>query len=760
MKRFSWLISKYIIQAILPYFIFSWLLLSVILFVQQASRYSDIFFSSAIPSNVVWQLTFALVPNVIAFTCPMAILVGVIIGLSKLQGDSELIAIRTIGVGNLQITFPILILGLLFSGLTFTTNLYGIPLAAQVVRKVALQAALYKLESPIEPGVFNTEIYGYTIYVKDGDLENGTWKNIFIFNDDKQNNSSRLITSKSGRIDTNGNVSELVLENAIINYFSTENKPPKITSENLGKIRFRIKTKREEVIENISKTERSPEELGLSELTQLSKIKNGRDKTEIEIVWQRRLLLSVTPLIFSLLGTALILRFNRTGKSFGVFLALLSLIAYYLITLLGEQLARTGIIGVVTAGLFPLISSSLVIIWFYLSNRYLLKRSVGFNRFKAFNIQEKYKKVLRKNSSLNLTVGILDFDIIINLLKYFFIILAFLTSVFLIFTAFERWRFAGEIENGFVILIKYLTFLLPFIYIQLSPSSLMIAILTVFVIKSRQNEIVSWTSAGQSVYRLLLPCLILMLTMGVINWGVQETILPETNQKHDALRDQLRSRGATVNKVGKYWVANDKRIYSFEINSEQFKKNQPIKNLTIYEFSDSETKLQTIYKAPQAVWETNKIKVFGIADKTVLTDGKSETTQTSNLILYEDSNPFNNFFDNPNHLSARQVREQIRNSQSDLEKRILQVSLEKKYTTLFLPLIVILLAAPFAISINAKGKVFQVGYAVGVWLLFLAVTNIFEQFGNNGYLSPALSIWSPLIVFSFIGAFLLTKVRT
>jgi lipopolysaccharide export LptBFGC system permease protein LptF len=34
----------------------------------------------------------------------------------------------------------------------------------------------------------------------------------------------------------------------------------------------------------------------------------------------------------------------------------------------------------------------------------------------------------------------------------------------------------------------------------------MIAILATYVIKSRRNEIVTWTAAGQSIYRLLFPC--------------------------------------------------------------------------------------------------------------------------------------------------------------------------------------------------------------------------------------------------------------
>src|SRR6476620_9111846 len=147
--RLSWTISRYLIGAVVPSFIFAWLLLSVVLFAQQASRFSDIFFSANIPTGLIWQLTLALVPSVISFTCPMAVLVGVIIGLAKMQGDSELVAIRAAGVGNSQIALPVVLLGVLLSGLAFAINLYGVPLAASIVRRVAVQTAIYKLESPI-----------------------------------------------------------------------------------------------------------------------------------------------------------------------------------------------------------------------------------------------------------------------------------------------------------------------------------------------------------------------------------------------------------------------------------------------------------------------------------------------------------------------------------------------------------------------------------------------------------------------------------
>lgn len=763
MKRVSWLISKYLIQAILPYFIFSWLLLSVILFVQQAGRYSDIFFSISIPGSLVWQLTLALVPNVIAFTCPMAVLVGVVIGLSRMQGDSEIIAIRSTGVGNFHIAVPVIFLGVVLSAFTFLINLYGVPIAAQIVRRVALQTALYKLESPIEPGVFNTEVNGFTIYVKDGDFENGTWKNIFIYNEDKDTKQTRLITSKSGRIDTRDDYSELVLENALINTFSdaTEKSKEKFVSENVGQTRFAIKTKRGELIDKLSKTEQTPDELGLQELSDYAAAKVGKERTEALLLWQRRILLSITPLIFALLGTALVLRFNRGGRGFGILLALLSLVFYYLIALLSEQLARTGEISVVGAGIIPILVSSAAIFWFFISGRLRLRSFFG-RIGKRINL--KLPKLsggsAKSKFYIGLTTRILDFDIILNLLKYFFLTLFFLTSIYMIFTAFELWKFAGEIDNGLSLLLKYLVYLLPFIYIQLAPSALMIATLATFVIKSRQNEIVSWTAAGQSVYRLLMPCFVLMILIGAVNFGIQETVAPRTNKIQDELRALIRSRGIKANKEGKLWVANDRRIYSFEIKESESIQNQPIKNLAIYEFSVDETGIESVYRIPEAVWEKDKIRFIGDAEKRTWNNGKVEKTKLSNGELSENSNPFNGVNVKPSHLTIGEAKELRNKSESESERRSFAVAFEKKYTTLFLPFVITLFTAPFALSLSRKGRVVTVGYAVGVWLLFMGVTGTFEQFGLNGYIAPTFAVWSPLFLFSIVGAFLLSKVRT
>ena len=401
-----------------------------------------------------------------------------------MQGDSELTAIRAAGVGNWQITLPIIGIGILLSFFAFCINLYGVPFAARIVRAVAMQTAIYKLESPIEPGVFNTEVAGFTIYVRDGDISSGSWKDIFIYNEDEKAGVVRLITSGKGRIDYSNELSELVLEDAVVSTINIGEQQDKFVSERVGQIRYAVKTRRGELVEKLSSAEFSPEELGLAQLSEYVGSKQGPERTEAEILWQRRITLSLTPLIFCLLGTSMVLRYKGRGRGFGIFLALVSLIVYYLLAFLGEQLARTGKISVFEGSLLPLVASFCAIVWFNFSGRLAFAgRIAGYFSDLKPKVRMRLGIARRRNLFVDLTAGLRDFDIVVNILKYYFLTLGFLGSVFVIFTAFELWKFAGAMDGGVSLLLKYLFYLLPFVYLQLSPSAAMIATLATYVIK-------------------------------------------------------------------------------------------------------------------------------------------------------------------------------------------------------------------------------------------------------------------------------------
>lgn len=763
MKYLSGLIPRYILRTVLPYVMFSWLLLIVILFFQQAGRYSDIFFANNIPVSLVWELIFAIAPNVIAFTCPMAILVGTIIGFSKMQTDNELIALRAAGIANLKIVVPVLAFGFLMTVFAFFINIKAVPLAAGIVRKVALQSALYKFESPIEPGVVNTEINGYTIYVKDGDVENGVWKNIFIYSEDAAHDQVRLITSASGRIDIQDDNSELVLENSLVSTFpKTSNfldvpEHGKYISENIGEVRLPIKTKRNELAAKLNQTEKLPDELGLFELAKYARQLTGKEQIESLILLDRKIILSLTPLLFALLGAALILRFNRSGRGFGISLGLLSLIVYYLTVLLFEQIARSGRLNPAAAGLMPLLGGLLVGIYLIYS-----RQNSSNARFKLPEFFTIFKSKISRNFNIFtkfVHYRFLDSDIVINFVKNFLLTFGFLCSIFLIFTAFELWKFAGTIDHGAIILLRYLIYLLPYVYLQLAPSSLMIAVLATYIIKSRQNEIVSWTAAGQSIYRLLLPCFVLALVIGFVNWEIQEKVLPRSNKIQDALRTQLRNQGSIGNKSGKIWTTDNYRIYSLDSYDLEQERPEVLKNLTVYEFSPENSRLKTIYQADEAHWQNGKIRLGDDAEKYNFDNGRVDSEPIGGFSS-ELWNPFAIRGGNPSHLDTVTIKTEIAQMEDGREKRSFETALQKRYTVLLLPLIIVMFTAPFALSLSRKGKVLTVGLAVGIWLLFVGLTSLFEQFGSSGAMPATAAVWLLPGLFGVFGLYLIFRSKT
>lgn len=769
--RFGRTISFYLVRAVVPYFFLAWIILTVILFVQQAGRYSEIFFDPNLPSSFIWQLAFALIPNVIAFTSPMAVLAGVIIGMSRMHGDNELTAIRTFGVGSGAAVLPILVLGIVLSFFSIAVNIFGVPLASKAVRMVALRTAIYKLESPIEPGVFNTEIAGATVYVRGVDIETKQWRNVFVYTENAEDGSSRLITSRSGRIDSTGNSSELVLSDAVVSTLKAGGEAGNLVSENIGELRFAVKTRRDEMVTRLSQISPAIEELGIIELNRFSGQAEGKDKVEAQILIVRRLMLAIAPILFSVLGATLVLRLRRSRRGSGAGIALISLLVYFLLTFAGEQLARSGTVPVIIGGLLPVFASIIAIIYFWFSN----------SRFQGFGVVESIQKAYagvskrggllrRSDIIIDLTTGIRDFEIATALLRYYFAAIVLLASVFLIFTAFELWRFAGSMPNGPGLLGQYIFFLVPYTYLQLSPTAVMIAILATFAIKARQNEIVTWIAAGQSIYRLLVPCLLLMLILGGVNVLLQETIAPSTNQNQDRIRRQLRTRGVDRSVGGRFWVANDTSIAFFTPATTASDNEQSVtancrnrctlRSAGVYRFEADKAELQSLYHVSDAIWENGELAVNGKGFRFEFDGQKYVRTDISGTKIQLARSTFSGSTQFPSHLTAFELRENINDADSEIERRKLQIALQKRYAAFLLPLVIALFTEPFALGMDRSRRVISIAYGVGMWLIFVAVGSAFEQLGVAGTLPPRLAVWAPIMAFSMIGIYLLSKVRT
>src|SRR5438552_7107020 len=159
------IVARYIVGSVFPYVSLTLLLLTAVLFAQQGTRFAELALLTQLSFSLLSQVGAALLPSVLVFALPMAVLAGIVIGFARMGTDSEVVAMRAAGIGTWSMLWPVLLLGLVLSGATIWLQFKEAPEAARDLRRAAVQGALSRLDSPVDPRTFTTDLPGYVIYV-------------------------------------------------------------------------------------------------------------------------------------------------------------------------------------------------------------------------------------------------------------------------------------------------------------------------------------------------------------------------------------------------------------------------------------------------------------------------------------------------------------------------------------------------------------------------------------------------------------------
>jgi LPS export ABC transporter permease LptG len=769
-KKF--IIPRYIISAMAPYIILSLLMLTAILLAQQAARLAELLVYADLPFSLLGSIGAALLPGVLTFSIPLATLAGIIIGYSRMGTDSEIVAMRAAGVGSWTMIWPALLIGLMFTGATTYLHLKEAPEAARDLERIALQGALAKLDSPVEPRTFST-LPRYVIYVRDGDKERGTWGRVFIFAQ-QSDRMTQVFTARSGRIDSSGDQSELVLTDVLATKFpNAENSAGPTTGtgdeksyvvERSDQLRFSINTGRADILQRLNQRDTNADAMDWSDLRERVASGSQAERKEAVRVLNRRAALSVAPLFFSLMAGALGLRIRRGGRSVGVLLTLIVVIIYYLISLLGESLSRVGTVS-------PYVGPWLATVFIFgLSLLFLLTQRIPFISSGSF-LPRKSKGVAKPESTARQTThrgfsafgfpNLMDATLFRSLAVSFLVCFVALAAIFNIFTLFELWRFIAVTHAGAGLVARYLLFLLPLITVELFPATMLISVLVTYALLARRQEAIAWWASGQSVYRLMLPGFFFALAMAFGSWLVQEHVMPGTNLKQDALRARIRGGEArATTRTGRQWLASTEtgRFYSYE-----FAEDGRLIEPTIYELDPEAVHLSQVVSGKSGDWiDPTHLKITG-AETLALKGMEVERRTDAETVFAGVESPavFKPTIDKPSQLSAHDLKSYLNAAkQRGMDVSALAVALQRKYAGPFGIIIMALIGMPLAVSFGRKGTVIALCAAVVVGIAYWAVGGGFQQLGNHGMLRPSVAGWSPLLIFAAAGTYFLSRVRT
>ena len=109
----------------------------------------------------IWTIAVAILPNVLTFTIPMAVLVGILTGFGRMSSDSEAIAFRACGISATRLLTPVLGLGILAFAANLLLTGWVAPKTAARLREQRYEIIAKQVSLEVKPRIFNESLTNF-----------------------------------------------------------------------------------------------------------------------------------------------------------------------------------------------------------------------------------------------------------------------------------------------------------------------------------------------------------------------------------------------------------------------------------------------------------------------------------------------------------------------------------------------------------------------------------------------------------------------
>src|SRR5438445_6885383 len=93
------ILTRYILREVIAHSLIAAAIFTFVRFTRDLGRILELVVRASAPLPSVAQIFFYTIPMALTYTLPMSVLVGILIGLSRLAADSEITAMRATGMG-------------------------------------------------------------------------------------------------------------------------------------------------------------------------------------------------------------------------------------------------------------------------------------------------------------------------------------------------------------------------------------------------------------------------------------------------------------------------------------------------------------------------------------------------------------------------------------------------------------------------------------------------------------------------------------
>src|SRR6202522_3895567 len=335
------LLDKYIGREVASHCLLGLAVFTFVFFVPQLVRLMDLLVRHSGGIRTVALLFICSLAPVLAFTIPMAVLVGVLIGLGRLSADSEIVAIHASGISLRRLLVPIGFVALGCGLLTLVLTFWLIPMSWRTLARLEQQILASQAPFAVQPRVFDERFPHFVLYVQDVEAAATRWRGVFLASSAQSSAATSSLTlAQSAQVVAGAETNQIELH---LGSGSTHDYDPKdpnrysVTTFGQSDIPIDLSAS----ATGVKSTVISDAEQSVSGLIADS----GPNWRDARVEFHRRIAFPAACLVFALLGVPVGVRPRRGGRAAGLVLTLVLIGGYYFLFVTGAHMAQQGSIA-------------------------------------------------------------------------------------------------------------------------------------------------------------------------------------------------------------------------------------------------------------------------------------------------------------------------------------------------------------------------------------------------------------------------------
>src|ERR1017187_9806645 len=792
------ILTRYILKEVSSHALLGVLLFTFVIFMRDLGRLLELVVRNSAPLPSVAEIFLYTLPTTFTITLPMGVLVGILIGLSRLSADSEVTAIRASGMGAGMFVRVISIFAIAAWALGMVNSVYLAPRSATALSNLQDRLKSSQASFEIQPRVFYEEFKNSVLYVQDAVPSKGQslWRGVFLA-DVSDPASPKITLAERGALLSespekvrfhleDGTQQELVPKSkdqySITTFESTDIPIEVPTAAERGPRDLLPVTELD--LPGLLRNAQRERAAGAS-LLKIDPVSSSYDYLKAryyEIEFHRRFALPAACLVLALVGIPLGLSARKGGRSAGFVLTIVLVFVYYFFSLVGVSLARQGKVPPwmgVWAGNFFFLLCGLLLLWrvdrmpldFSLFNRVwnsLVEWLTAIG--KRMPVSRESRWIRNRIRQPKKRYGarfplVLDDMILRDFAMYLAMILASFLLLALVFTFFELLTDIVRNRVSFIVLAEYLLNLSPSLIYLMAPMSVLLAVLITFSLLQKSSELTAMKATGFSIYRATIPVIVLSGIFAVGLFVFDQAYIPHTNKRQEILRNEIKGKPPqTYLQADRKWIFGESnQIYYYQVFDPDVDR---FGGITVFEFDPATFQLTRRIHADGAHWEpTLKKWVFENGWVRSLNGSSIQEYRTFDVSTFKELGEDPSYFKKEVRQSSEMDYQELRNYIQDLQQSgfdtvRLKVQLQKKFAFPLITLVMAILAVPFSAQGRRGGALAGIAIALGIAVVYWVTAGLFEAMGNANQLPAMLAAWAPDFIFALAGGYLLLRVPT